>query len=204
MNTRAPLHPITKKSFVQILAVREAGAVRRCHIVPHHGFHDISQHSYGAASLLLLLHPEPPLTLIKAVMWHDAGERWLGDIPATAKWGNEDLKQAYVAAEQKTLEALGLNFEGKLNPTELNWLKAVDTLDLLLWCYSEQNLGNHAVTAMAHACRDVFLERAEAQEIPGPALEFFHWVNRRKVAQGDYRLTDFFGLVADEYQQARN
>lgn len=52
--------------LTRIAATREAGTVRRCHIVPHQGQYNIAQHSYGAVSLLLLLHPHPSLKIGRA------------------------------------------------------------------------------------------------------------------------------------------
>jgi len=34
-----------RKTLTQVLAAREAGTVRRCHIVPHHGQYNLAQHS---------------------------------------------------------------------------------------------------------------------------------------------------------------
>lgn len=182
---RAAARPL----LTRIAATREAGTVRRCHIVPHHGQYNIAQHSYGAASLLLLLHPCPSRELVKAVLWHDVGERWLGDMPAPAKWDNPELGRVYEEAEQKLLERLGL--AQKLTDEELNWLKAVDTLDLWLWCREEEALGNEAVTAMRRACEAVTEKRGLEGSLPEPVRAFYVAAKQ----QPHRRLSDFFEEV---------
>lgn len=171
---------------LQVKATREAGAVRRCHIVPHHGQYNIAQHSYGAVSLLLLLHPDPSLNLIKAVQWHDVGERWLGDMPAPAKWSNPELGRVYEAAEARVLKALDLLPD--LTRDEGRWLRAVDILDLLLWCREEAALGNTAVSRMLRSCVDAMDRAAEAGTLPEPVRAFY----QAEGAQNHHRLSDIF------------
>lgn len=78
--------------FIQVRAARESGAVRRAHIMHTLRHYDIAQHCYNMTAMLMLLHPEPSLTLIKAVMFHDVAERWTGDIPHTAKTSSAGLR----------------------------------------------------------------------------------------------------------------
>jgi len=127
-------------------ALREGGAVERCHTIPHHGSYTVGQHSYDALSLLLVLHPDPTLALVKAVLWHDVPERWTGDVPANAKWDNHRLAHALAVSEGKVFDALGLGplFEG-LSEEECSWLHAVDRLELWLWCQDQLALGNSNV-----------------------------------------------------------
>ena len=173
----------------RLAATREAGTVRRCHIVPHHGQYNIAQHSYGAVSLVLLLHPNPSLELIKAVQWHDVAERWLGDVPAPAKWSNPELGAAYEEAEERVLKRLGLF--AQLTKEEVAWLKAVDTLELWLWCREEEALGNAAVTPMRRACEKVTEKRHLEGSLPEPAHAFYVAEKRRTFT----RLSDFFEEV---------
>lgn len=180
---------MNKRLITQVRATREAGTVRRCHIVPHHGQYNIAQHSYGAVSLLLLLHPEPSLNLIKAVQWHDVGERWLGDMPAPAKWSNPELGAVYEAAEERVLKTLGLLPD--LTEEEVNWLKAVDTLELLLWCREEAALGNATVAPMLRACVDVTEKRAQDGTLPNPVWAFY----LEETLREHQRLSDFFEEV---------
>jgi len=175
--------------LIRVTATREAGDVRRCHIVPHHGQYNVAQHSYGAMSLLLLLHPNPSLDLIKAVQWHDCAERWLGDIPAPAKWTSSELGRVYEQAEEKVLKVLGLL--PSLGREETNWLKAVDTLDLWLWCREEEAMGNETVSAMRRACETVTETRDLEGSLPEPVRMFYAAAK----AYPHRRLSDFFEEV---------
>jgi hypothetical protein len=121
----------TMNTLTKVLATREAGQVVRCHTVPRVPYYDVAQHTFGALNLLLLLHPGPSVDLIKAVQWHDVAERWTGDVPATAKWGNPALGEFLAERETDVLTRLELSVS--LGEEDTRWLKAVDILDLWLW-----------------------------------------------------------------------
>lgn len=125
----------------RIRFLREAAAVTRCHTF---GAPDPAQtvglHSHNALNLLLVLHPEPSLNLIKAVQWHDAPERYTGDIAAPAKWASEKLTDAIFEIEMQIHEYFGTAVE--LAQDELLWLFTVDKLDLLLMAQERLALGD--------------------------------------------------------------
>jgi 5'-deoxynucleotidase YfbR-like HD superfamily hydrolase len=138
-----------------IRIIREAGHVKRCHTLPHHGSYNIAEHSWQAAMLLLHLHPNPSLDLVKAVMFHDVAERYCGDMPAPTKWAHPKLAEAQEDAEVAVLTKLGLlNYPLSLN--DLAWLSAVDKLELLLWAYDQEALGNLHVMPCLRALRTWF------------------------------------------------
>lgn len=134
----------------KVLAMREGGNVRRAHCIPHHGEYTVGKHSFDAVSLLLELHPNPSRELILAVLHHDIPERWLGDLPATAKWQNPALAAEYGVAEKRVEQALGLCNPNDLSQEERDWLNAVDRIEFWLWCHDQDALGNrHIVNAKA-------------------------------------------------------
>lgn len=141
---RAAARPL----LTRIAATREAGTVRRCHIVPHHGQYNIAQHSYGAVSLLLLLHPHPSMNLVKAVLWHDCAERFVGDMPAPAKWLSQALGEEYEKAEREAQVASGLVLP-ELTEEEQNWL--TDRVELLLWAEEQSALGSRHIQGLINA-----------------------------------------------------
>ena len=160
-----------KTKFTRVLATREAGAVRRAHIVPHHGSYTVGQHSFGAVNLLLLLHPEPPTRLIKAVLWHDVAERWIGDIPGSALLEDQDLLDAYERAQERVLVELGL--WQKLSVEEACWLLAVDRLELWLWC-KENEQENMRIWGM----RQVVEQLLHNMVLPTPARDFYDYARK--------------------------
>lgn len=130
----------------RVVALREAGSVERAHTTPHHGSYSVAKHSWDAACLLLVLHPEPSIELLKAVLWHDVGERWTGDVPATAKWADGELARRLDQLEQRCMLELGIN--QVLSAEERTWLAAVDAIELYLWATDQVNLGNQCVTVI--------------------------------------------------------
>ena len=76
--------------------LRESGSVERCHCIPHNSSYTVGKHCYDMVVLLMQLFPGDPSTaLIKSVLYHDAHERTLGDLPATAKWDSPCLRAEY-------------------------------------------------------------------------------------------------------------
>jgi len=125
-----------------VTALREAGAVRRCHATPWHGEYNIATHSYNAVNLLLMLHPNPSMELVKAILWHDVPERWLGDLPAPAKWSNGEFAKLYESMERKVEWVIGTYVH--LTASERVWLHAVDKIELLLSAKEQLASGNQA------------------------------------------------------------
>lgn len=158
-----------KLQTIQILAAREAGRVHRCHVLPGPGY-DLAQHSYGALSLLLLLHPSPSLGLIKAVLWHDVAERWLGDLPQTAKMDNPELTAVYEAAENRILRKLAMFPE--LDAEEQRWLRAVDVVDFLLWCFEEVHTGNKYLEKVGDEVSYGVRKMMDRGRIPDPMVQW--------------------------------
>ena len=140
-----------KKAIDMVRAIREGGTTERCHTTPHHGSYSVAEHSWGVATLLAILHPDPPIELILAGMWHDVHERWTGDIPAPIKWKFNDI----IKEEMKRIETaidigLGIDLNLARNsltgfalpPEDLKWLKACDMLEFWLWSTDQIALGN--------------------------------------------------------------
>ncbi len=141
------------------------GGVRRCHTTPSFEYQSIGQHSWGVAMIILNLHPDPSLQLIKAALQHDMAEMWLGDVPATAKWRFSNLATSYREAEE-TIEAEN-NLSVELIENELIWLKAADILELALWSRLQIKMGNTLYEPILGRCVDWM----NTHKVPGPILE---------------------------------
>jgi hypothetical protein len=120
------------KSRPDILAIFRAGFVRRWHTNPDlgHTCDRIDGHSARVARIILALHPEPTLSLIRAALIHDDGESVVGDIPYPAKIGR--LGTEYRAAEGKAERAIWGDAP-MLSGDDLAWLKFADRLDAYMW-----------------------------------------------------------------------
>jgi 5'-deoxynucleotidase YfbR-like HD superfamily hydrolase len=132
-------------NVVRALRFREGGHVERCHVIPHQGSYSVGSHSWQAATLLLVLHPDPSIALLKAVLLHDVQERWVGDLPIPSGEVFLDLKKEYETAENRILDALEIDLGHSLTHKDYVWLKAVDRVELLLWCLDQEALGNRHV-----------------------------------------------------------
>lgn len=121
--------------------VREAGQVTRSHTNVHDGKYTVGLHSFNAANLVLLYHPNPSLNLIKAVMWHDLAERHVGDVPSPILKHVPELREAYVKAEGMVFDHYGLKVPD-LTTDEIGWFVTVDKLELYLWALEQAVNGN--------------------------------------------------------------
>jgi 5'-deoxynucleotidase YfbR-like HD superfamily hydrolase len=159
-------------SYIEIMSLRFSGHVSRWHTLPFYGSQTVAEHSGQALSLLFMLYPgDPSIELIKALLWHDSAERHVGDMPAPVRRANAELAEAYEAAEMQFLlreHPVAHSAISNLTSDDLKWLKAIDVLELLLWCGDQKMLGNQHV---------VFVERRalgylERPEIPEEVTKF--------------------------------
>jgi len=85
---------------------------------------------------------EPPLQLIRAILYHDAAEGTLGDVPAPAK-KHALLANAFETAERAVNKELGIEIE---LPSNLQAeLKVIDNLEFIYFCRLEFGLGNKTI-----------------------------------------------------------
>ena len=146
--------------------LRECSHVERAHTIPHHGSYTNGQHSFDAVILLLTLNPGASMNLIKAVLVHDFGERWCGDIPGPAKRSDPVLKERSELLEQRCLKMIG--HEYPLTEEEKMWLKAVDKIEILLWAKEQQAMGNRNVAGVMRSNEEFFA----GDDIPQAARDF--------------------------------
>lgn len=158
-----------EKRIERVRVTREAGKVERCHTTPHIGSYTVGQHSFDAVSLLLILHPHPRPALIKALLWHDCHERFLGDVPSTAKGTQKSLGRAY--EEAATLVDKRFRFIPDLTTKEKEWLSAIDKLELWLWCLDQEVFGNKHIDQMTERLSLWF--STNEKFIPNNVYDFF-------------------------------
>ena len=123
----------------RILAAREGGHVERCHTFPHHGTYSVASHSYNMVAMLVILHPEPSLELIKACLLHDCAERWVGDVPSPAK---PHVAPGLGDEEDEILRHFDFPPKSDLSEEDARWVSALDALEFLIWCSDQIALGN--------------------------------------------------------------
>ena len=133
------------ESLIALLLDRAEDVVHRlAHIVPE--AHAVAEHVGHGLTLLLMLHPGPSVDLIRAWTFHDTGELKTGDIPAPTKWASPALNAALSDVEAEFMSGMSLIGEWDLTNEDRVWLKAIDYLELHLWCRDQVLLGNqHAL-----------------------------------------------------------
>jgi 5'-deoxynucleotidase YfbR-like HD superfamily hydrolase len=144
---------IVKAKTLEILSLRASGHTKRWHTLQIIGEQTVAEHSAQAVSLLFMLYPGDPSTnLTKALLWHDSSERYVGDSPAPARRDNPEFSRSYEAVEHIFMLAahpFAFHALSLLTDTERAWLKAIDVLELLLFCGDQSLLGNTHLNVVA-------------------------------------------------------
>lgn len=128
----------------RIRSVREAGRVERCHLVPHLKEYNNAMHQWGVACLCRILWPEER-QLVDFAMFHDVPERWTGDIPGQFLSGKHALRESLEHADTTIMEGIGLPCEHSMPLQDWLKLRAADKLELWLWTWEEEAMGNRMV-----------------------------------------------------------
>jgi len=110
--------------------IYESGRVLRYHANPWMSIfgQTDADHQWGCAALLFKLHPNPSIQLIKAAIFHDAGERWAGDMPYPAKIAAPEVAEAHGVVEHQMAADAGVPTY-HLSDNEQLWLKFADRLE---------------------------------------------------------------------------
>ena len=157
---------------LRVIMLRECSKVERCHTVPHHGSYTDGQHSFDMAMLYLTLCPEPTMTGLKAILAHDLGERWTGDMPAPVKWADGEMSKRFQALENQCLSRLGFRLE--IGITDMLWLRSLDALELWLWAHDQMAMGNANAAAILGNLQSFFMRNAVPTEV-ATFLKDYEW-----------------------------
>lgn len=107
-----------------------SGKVRRYH--QHIGMNQqVSDHSWGAALIITLCHPNPSANLLKAAITHDLHEYSSGDWPSPVKDRNPELKEIE-KKERERHNQLYTMPDFVLSPADQAWLRFADKYEALL------------------------------------------------------------------------
>ncbi len=117
------------------------GHLRRWHCSDIIGDERVDSHTWGMVSLILILHPDPSMRLIRAVQFHDAGEMFSGDIPHPAKVAVPSLGAGDKEVASRWSAVTGLGNE-KLSLDEEWWLRFVDSAQAFLFAWRQVTMGN--------------------------------------------------------------
>lgn len=120
---------------------RNGHHIKRFHTLPTIGQQSVAEHSFGVAMLVLWLTEDRASgNLLRAALYHDLAEQATGDMPATSKWDNPELKWALDRAEDIFNEEHVLSVQ--ITQAESLCLKWADGLELMCYCLEQRKLGN--------------------------------------------------------------
>jgi len=157
------------KTYENVAMRREAGAVKRWHIVPTVGTETVGHHTYNAVSLLLCLNSGASRALIVYMLEHDVTERWTGDIPASAKGMFPTIGQGVKQAEIDLIDEMELMCPSGLTPSEKHWARAIDALDAVLFCSEQLAMGNRMVENALESLMHWLMSNGT---VPGAVVDF--------------------------------
>lgn len=161
--------------WMQALSLRASGYVKRWHVRSAIRSQNDAEHSAQALSLLLVLHPNPSPNLVRAMLWHDMGERGAGDVPANVRRKRPDFARLYEDVERAySVEnhPIATTVIDALTAEEQAWLKAVDALEALLWADEEVRMGNGD---FADVLDDIYNALHASTTAPREVHEFAEW-----------------------------
>lgn len=154
----------------RIRYIREASRIERCHQWPKSTPYPNGQHTFGVLVVLRLLWPDRA-DLVDFALFHDTPERSTGDIPSPAI-SRLGIQEPLKAEDRRVFKALRLPDEHALGEDDWNILRAADSLDLWLWCYDEEAMGNRAATVMREAMDASFERKHSEGSLPEEAWTF--------------------------------
>ena len=154
----------------RIRHVRQAGRIARCHLWPKAEPYLNSQHSWGVCVLTRMLWPGEP-HLLDFALFHDIPEVSTGDIPSPSitRLGIEEQLER---EDRRVMGALRLPDEHALSSEDWKKLRAADSLDLWLWCWDEEAMGNQAAAEMKRQMDASFDKKNADGTLPPEAWDF--------------------------------
>lgn len=150
----------------RIRYIREAAQIERCHLWPKVRPYVNGAHTYGVCVILRLLWPDERY-LVDFALFHDVPERKTGDIPSPTIARLEGLTWAMEVEERGVFRALSLPDEHSLSAEDWAKLRAADSLDLWLWTFEEEALGNQVVLSLREEMDASWDRKHAAGELPG-------------------------------------
>lgn len=128
----------------QVLNAMRSGGTQRFHTHAARMIktQDVAQHSYNVVWLVqMLTKGAASKALILHALAHDAGEHWVGDVPAPTK-RSLGIRDQLGAEEDRVIHAMMGWRLGGLPHHEQVLLKLCDSMEGALYCCREMEMGN--------------------------------------------------------------
>lgn len=136
------MKPLYFENHTSLLYSRlRGGNVARYHTNPEVGNgQNVADHTWKACVILHTLWPEISKDALLHMIYHDAPEGKLGDLPAPTKWNYPALAKEYAIAEREYERTLGIHIP--LDDMETARCKMADLLELIMHCARQMIMGN--------------------------------------------------------------
>jgi hypothetical protein len=190
-------------TFERTMMLRDAGGVRRWHTESRWigERQTVGHHTFGVLVILTQITPKEQLTprLIKAALFHDLGERVVGDVPSPTKWwmryqtGGNPLD----TLEGNILQAAGCNIE--LTNVEHQFLDTADMLDFCFEATEQFLMGNLGLLSLFDRVEKRHVRNQQLMSISQEATELYDsfraiWAHAREQQNGVLREIAGFNL----------
>jgi len=130
--------------FKRLWLMRRGGQVLRFHTEPFFRRQTVAEHTFGALLILYEIADNVTPNLVRALLLHDLGEQYTGDLPAPAGWRNPQVRQSLDQDERQFLQQFGTV---TITDEERRLLEAADALDL---CFTVlENLAEGRLDALS-------------------------------------------------------
>ena len=120
---------------------RMAGTLRRYHSWPMHQTQTIGCHTWQVLRIYVSIFGAPAPDVTVYILWHDAGELVLGDLPFPVKANSPELKRLCDAVEDSAVLRMGGEVI-KLPTFEKLRVKACDLIEMCEMGVVEFQMGN--------------------------------------------------------------
>lgn len=181
------VEPWVNKALERFDLLRQSLSVQRYHtqrIRPQ----SIGEHAAGVAEIVLLIRPDASAELITAALRHDAFEVVTGDIPAPAKWYNEELAGVMRRFESNLESKYKIGPAMALPEDDIKLIHWADLAELVVYCAEQSLAGNsYAMEVMdrGHMALNARDLGEEDQSSDGFAIMYAYIENLRKRVNGE-------------------
>lgn len=128
---------------MDIIKVLQGGNVQRYHANPGISKQLNSAHQWRVTLLLLHIFPEVSKETILGALTHDCAEIVTGDLPATLKWDNPEIKNYIRDIETRVESDMGIIFT--TSQSDVQKIKMCDMLEGMTYCIDCLESGEHNV-----------------------------------------------------------
>lgn len=134
----------------RVMLLRRAQSVQRFHTCVMNYRQSVGEHTFGVLCILLEVFPEAGPQLIRAVLYHDAAEAEVGDIPSPALGEYSLLRDGNAIAESIVMGRADLHTT--ITESEKRLLKFCDRMECMIFGLEEWYRGNRFGLTIAERC----------------------------------------------------